>query len=403
MACTGWAAYLAASWTWCIGMFLPVLLIRDFGSWGWVVFALPNVIGAAAMGWTIRSRDHSLSFVTNHRLATAAFSYVTIAFHVFFVIWMFSQLVGTVLTALAFGALLTVLLPIFVTNLAVTALAMLTLCVSVIAVVISAAAGGLRWPQEPPTGGAFDIVALAGVCILGFTCCPYLDLTFHRARQECAEPEQSRTAFGVGFGMFFFAMIVFTLFYARGFIDRSIWTSPLMRGVLATHLLVQAMFTVGVHADALAGSTSTIRGHRHRWEWLTATILVPAAMALISIKFQQAGKRYGPMEIGEVCYRTFMSFYGLLAPAYVWICVWPGRGYTKPNTRAWTILALACTAAAPFFWISFMNAAMGWVLIGIAIVIGARWLLDRDSERRDFLREARSEIPLGSYDPQHPR
>ena len=25
----GWGAYLACSWTWCIGMFLPVLLIRD--------------------------------------------------------------------------------------------------------------------------------------------------------------------------------------------------------------------------------------------------------------------------------------------------------------------------------------------------------------------------------------
>ena len=26
-----WAIYLGMSWTWCIGMFLPVLLIRDFG------------------------------------------------------------------------------------------------------------------------------------------------------------------------------------------------------------------------------------------------------------------------------------------------------------------------------------------------------------------------------------
>ena len=55
----GWAAYLACSWTWCIGMFLPVLLVRDYGVWGWIVFAVPNVLGAAAMGWVLRSAEVS--------------------------------------------------------------------------------------------------------------------------------------------------------------------------------------------------------------------------------------------------------------------------------------------------------------------------------------------------------
>ena len=40
-----WAFFLACSWTWCVGMFLPVLLVRNWGIWGWVVFAVPNVIG----------------------------------------------------------------------------------------------------------------------------------------------------------------------------------------------------------------------------------------------------------------------------------------------------------------------------------------------------------------------
>ena len=30
-ASLGWAVFLATSWTWCIGMYLPVLLVRDFG------------------------------------------------------------------------------------------------------------------------------------------------------------------------------------------------------------------------------------------------------------------------------------------------------------------------------------------------------------------------------------
>lgn len=29
-----WALFLASSWTWCIGMFLPVLLMRDAGWMG---------------------------------------------------------------------------------------------------------------------------------------------------------------------------------------------------------------------------------------------------------------------------------------------------------------------------------------------------------------------------------
>src|SRR4051812_32860256 len=76
----GWAVYLATSWTWCIGMFLPVLLVRDYGTWGWFVFALPNVVGAAAMGWILRTREQSVRIVDQHRFACLAFSFVTITF-----------------------------------------------------------------------------------------------------------------------------------------------------------------------------------------------------------------------------------------------------------------------------------------------------------------------------------
>src|SRR5437762_393098 len=84
----GWAVYLGMSWTWCIGMFLPVLLVREFGVWGWVVFAIPNVIGAAAMGWII-SRERSHQIVQQHRAAVEAFSVITIAFQLFFLFWLF--------------------------------------------------------------------------------------------------------------------------------------------------------------------------------------------------------------------------------------------------------------------------------------------------------------------------
>src|SRR3954452_3533913 len=90
----GWAAFLASSWTWCIGMFLPVLMLRDYGGWGWVVFALPNIFGAAAMGWLLRDRNASLAVQRANLPACRWFSLVTLAFHAFFVLALLPKLIG---------------------------------------------------------------------------------------------------------------------------------------------------------------------------------------------------------------------------------------------------------------------------------------------------------------------
>ena len=86
----GWSFYLASSWTWCIGMFLPVLLVDDFGVWGWIVFAVPNVVGAAAVG-ALRSplRDSvTPADAQGFGRLSLAFSFVTILFHTAFLGWM---------------------------------------------------------------------------------------------------------------------------------------------------------------------------------------------------------------------------------------------------------------------------------------------------------------------------
>src|SRR5215212_2198252 len=104
-----WAFFLACSWTWCVGMFLPVLLVRNWGIWGWVVFAVPNVIGAAAMGFVVRSRQQSEDILTTHRSAVAVFSLITIAFHIYFVYWFIAQrLMGPWLLVIPVAAFLLV-------------------------------------------------------------------------------------------------------------------------------------------------------------------------------------------------------------------------------------------------------------------------------------------------------
>ncbi len=65
-------------------MFLPALLLRDYGWWGFVVFAVPNVVGAAAMGWVLRP-GASEAILARHRPMCEAFSLATIAFQAYFI------------------------------------------------------------------------------------------------------------------------------------------------------------------------------------------------------------------------------------------------------------------------------------------------------------------------------
>ncbi len=92
LGCFGWAIFLGMSWTWCIGMFLPVLLVRDYGEWGWIVFAIPNVIGAVAVGFLNRTAEQSRATVVAHRSMMVAFSAVTATFQIFFAWWIFTRI-----------------------------------------------------------------------------------------------------------------------------------------------------------------------------------------------------------------------------------------------------------------------------------------------------------------------
>jgi uncharacterized protein YxjI len=90
--------------------------------------------------------------------------------------------------------------------------------------------------QLPP-----QLLYLAPVCLFGFALCPYLDLTFHRARQHTTSP---RAAFGVGFALLFLAMILFTVLYSKAINGRM---SRFLGYVLFIHMAVQCAFTLALH------------------------------------------------------------------------------------------------------------------------------------------------------------
>jgi hypothetical protein len=360
----GWAAFLGCSWTWCIGMFLPVLLLRDFGFWGWLVFAVPNVVGAAAMGWTLRDADASRRMVERHAAACAAFSVVTILFHVLFVGWIVSSLIGApAAIALTLAA---VALFVFVERLkkdADTVAAGLLWLVSVGIFVFLAT----TQPDRPPQAlgpARLNLLWLSFVCLFGFALCPYLDLTFHRARQ--ASGRGGAAAFTLGFGLLFALMIVFTLWYAPYLLNADRGVPAVVTRALAAHMIAQTGFTVAVHGRSLWGS---MRGSE-KGVGFGSLIALLSGFAILGIAALLRSTGYHGLSSGEVGYRLYLAFYGLVFPAYVWICVIPRR--TDIGSRLIPFLA-AIVLAAPLFWLGFIERRYEWLAPGVAILVAGRW------------------------------
>ena len=80
----GWGLFCASSWTWCIGMFLPLILLQVFGWPAVWIFAIPNVIGCAAMGYVLDAK-RSRQFVDAHTRPIRIFAFATVLFQVFFI------------------------------------------------------------------------------------------------------------------------------------------------------------------------------------------------------------------------------------------------------------------------------------------------------------------------------
>lgn len=363
-----WGAFLASSWTWCIGMFLPVILVRDYGVWAWVVFAVPNVVGAAAMGWVLRP-GQSEAMVAAHRPALVAFSVVTAAFQVFFTLWMLPRL-G--LSATHWGTLscFLVLVVALARQRPQLALSAAALVASAVVWTLSAHTGELVPPQRLWATDAdrfpADLARLAPVILFGFAFCPYLDLTFHRARQQTTWP-QARAAFTLGFGVLFAAMIVFTLYYAvplsRHLIDPT-QIGPALLKLIALHMLVQLAFTIGVH-------------WRHSSAGARPGVLVAFASAALGVLAWLASTRltYRGFGGGELVYLLFMAFYGLVFPAYAWLCMTPTwRAPASPDRRTWTVYAVVVALATPMYRAGFVDRQTTWLLPALAVVLLARVL-----------------------------
>jgi len=403
----GWAVFLGVSWTWVIGMWLPVILLRDFGRHSFLIFAIPNCLGAAAMGWVIASPAASRAFLARHAQACKLFSWVTFSFQVFVLLQLWpGQMNLSTPSSEGFWESFSVALPIGVVLVCATkrvrrssigpGLAYLVLAVSMAIGIYYFAnhdpaliTRNFQPEQRPP----LDSVGLAAVCMFGFILCPYLDPTFHQARMQLPSVAEGRFAFTVGFCVIFASMIGLTFAYGWWELvqssDASRITPADMPRVIALHLGVQVLFKLLAHGGFLTGppvgQTRTLR---------LGSILVAFGIGGLLEVIQSYLHEWDLLhEIGfsdprfssfEVIYRGFLSWYGLIFPAYVWLCSCPIGGFSAgPVKRNIFVLALACVAAAPFYGLAFFGNNYYYAIVGVLIVLGAKLLTKRVGSERN--------------------
>ena len=378
-----WGAYLGCSWTWCIGMFFPVLLLRDFGWAGFIAFAIPNVLGAAAMGWVLRSREQSERFVDRHPNAVWWFSAITIAFHIFWIIWITSFIRGALPMPeeYLFGAGAIAVAFAFSSGRLIRfgkapQLAMLLWVVSA-AVLVALFAKPDAQPaldtlmNAPRTSSGVEW--FIPVSIFGFLLCPYLDITFHHARQNLPTQAAGRIGFTVGFCVFFALMIVLTTRYSgliagamRGDGSFTPIATPWIAAGILVHILCQWIFTVRVHLNRMGTiKPNQYLGHR-------ALFLVALIAGILGFTVPNIAD-YAGLSMGELTYRCFLTFYGLVFPAYMLYRVVRSHSTEVPLQR-W-MMWLAIGVAAPMFWMGFIERQSVWLAPGMIVILCGAFVL----------------------------
>ncbi len=373
-------------------MFLPALLIRDLGFWGYVVFAVPNVVGAAAMGWVLKSPESSRRLIEDHRQAAVLFSQVTLLFHLYWFAWLgkwaldhtdWSVWVWFLLLAIPIATqfiLRKTRDPKKSQLYAMGTWLISSLLLLTLALTDSISPTASETIQQVPF--SLDVVWLLPASIFGFAFCPYLDLTFHHARLACETQPQSRVAFGLGFGVFFFSMIILTVLYAGAI---GILTTPgsnvlpsIVKWVgilLAFHIGYQFLFTWSVHVAQLQIHQQDKKGPYGWFHVIAAGI----AILGLTIVGQSPDLLAGPaknlqMSWGEIVYRAFLTFYGLIFPTYVYLNIWNVRGrcLRTRTSRSTLVTLIAIALAAPFFFMGFFVRDERYIPAGVAILILAK-------------------------------
>lgn len=354
----GWGIYSASSWTWCIGLFLPIIMLRLFGWPGFFLFAIPNIAGVVIFGYLF-DESSCRRLLREHRPAIRVFSIATSAYQLFFIAWLWSHLFDgaspTTGAAIALGIWVIGLLLAMVPDRAWSWLGVLTWIISM-GLFISLGVGGLGRPLPESELTSTDLLLVAPSIIFGFLFCPWLDASFHRARIRSRSPH----TFAV-FAVAFAPMILLSCAYSAD--------GLLVVGAIAlTQITMQAGFTNAVHArDAWLGGPGANRDGAATWPWAA---LVPVLAILFGTL---------PIFAGESTYLRLLGLYGLVFPAYALFFMAPWGGAT-PNRLSLLLLGLLllpCSLALDLAFVGHQTlwvpvAVGGLLLLAVAAFLGTR-------------------------------
>jgi len=368
-------------------MLFPALLLRDFGWLGYAAFAVPNVLGAAAMGFVLKDATAAAALVAKHKPMLKRFSEITISYHVFVIMWLFLRLYGEwfVLLVPPVAAAMFVL-----TSKGSRRIVFLAMVVSFTAFAI-----GLqtffnsgqqellgKLPSQAPALSTFDLLLFVPASVAGFLCCPYLDLTFQRARMETS-PTGGKIAFAVGFGLVFFSMILFASQYGSlvepfltsdQLVDQA--PAPLLDNStkhplhelipkLAVFFFIQVCFTLCVHLQE--------RLRAGRVDDALYSVVAIALGALLGLGALSDGF------VGENIYRGYLLCYGTIFPLYVWlIMIKPFRvaAQTACRKRRCAVFFVASIAAYGFGWLGYIEHVPMGAAVAIAVFPIARLMIE---------------------------
>lgn len=371
-ATLGWGAYCACSWTWCIGMFLPIILLGRFGWTGFWAFAIPNLIGCVAFGYYFTA-ERSRHFATAHAGPIRAFSLVTIAFQIFFVGWSTGSFVfatelagdpdpsgtgaagdflawpvlGAILTWTAGAAALSVRGDLFWRWLAT----LIAAASGVLFAITFDRVGGFPSVATPSSVGSG--LAILPLMILGFVACPVLDATFHRARQQ----SPSRHSFAV-FGIIFAMMLAFAATTFDAGDPASV--IPIIMPVIVAQWTLQLLFTIGAHLREL---TTLPAGRLGQSLPVFVAIVIGAVLGMPGIA-------------GEDAYLMILGLYAIPFPMYVIAAT--VRGLEHPLPGRWMLAILIVSlAASPLGWLGFIENRTWFLLPAAALTAIAGWIIGR--------------------------
>ncbi len=295
--------YLACSWLWCLGGFFPLILGRDYGWPALAAFTVFNVGGAISMGYYFKQRAQQQTFENKHKPAIAVFSYVTIAYQLFFVAWLGVAVDQPMLLA----AVLAIAFVIYHSKGVITywALAFYLLSIGLFIGFL-----GSDWPPVDLSARGYWPHTLLPLAI-GFIFSPYLDITFHRAYRDSSNPKLS---FTIGFGILFLTLLGFVFCYAGSlgdvFFNQAI-PAAIIYPVIG-FLILQIAFTIAAHCSELSTQ-----------QYLKPSLLVSTigAFSVIAVGLLTLVKDtiipWGDLPLEETLYKSFLFFYSLVFPLYL--------------------------------------------------------------------------------------